>query len=472
MNSMIKTSNFLLFAGLILFLSCQKTENLIVDFNKLNPDNYVPSALDNWLVSTFTDKYNIEVIYRHDRYKTDVARNVSPPREEKVRPQMEAVLKGFLLPYEQVAGSAFIKKYTPKQFVLFGSGSYNDDGSYNLGTAAGGRNITLYDLNAFNDTDADNVRRRLRTIHHEFVHIFQQNATTPLDFELITVADYYTDWTNNTENSETIARNLGFISRYARSQPFEDFAETAAHLLVEGQEWYDNYARQSTASGYTKLKEKESAVVNYFRLSFDLDFRKVQREIQRVLREEYYHGSRQSFGRWFFQESLFNAAYTLNVNAPDYQQSPAFKAAFDALATAVRAQSSTALYSINSLTFTFNRSDNTLVIRMPFTATAGGQAGTTFSADYNFAYAYNASTGEVTFTKTEQGTGTVYNNANLFLTAFNNTISAYLTGTAFVPDWSPHTAEWDTNQYRNFGGFYDKDNPSSYFFTPLVRATP
>src|SRR5690606_1456793 len=129
--------------------------------------------------------------------------------------------------------------FRSKQYVLFGSVLYNSNNSVVLGTADAGRQVTLYDVNNFNvyDVNSDNgVKSKLRTIHHEFTHILNQNVIIPTEFVEVTKADYYSDWTNS-QNTETVAKSLGFVSRYARMVYTEDFAEMAAHLLVMGQGW-------------------------------------------------------------------------------------------------------------------------------------------------------------------------------------------------------------------------------------------
>lgn len=120
-----------------LFLSCSKDETLNVDLARYNIDSPVKSELDNWIKQVLTDPYNIELVYRYDRNETDPARNISPIELDRVKPTAEAILATYLKVYEKVAGSTFIKTYTPKQFVLYGSPSYNTNGSITLGTAEG-----------------------------------------------------------------------------------------------------------------------------------------------------------------------------------------------------------------------------------------------------------------------------------------------------------------------------------------------
>lgn len=454
-----------LFVLLATLYGCKKEENINFEFD--NSQEFVPTELDDWLNKTFLNPYNIEVVYRYDRYKGNIERNITPVREDKVRGQMLVVLDGFLKPYDDVAGTTFIKTFTPKEWVLFGSTSYNNDGSMILGTASGARNVTLYEVNALDNMDAEQVRRRLRTIHHEFTHILQQNKTMPLDFEGISEGDYFDDWTNTTLNPQALSDSLGFVSRYARSQYFEDFAETAAHLLVQGQLWYDRHAIRYNATTYNRLKRKETSVVNYFRDSHNIDFRKLQRELQYVMYEDYNDKIFQSLGYWFFTESLFqNTVYYNTATA-----SSDLESSVDIFKEAVYNYHSTNRYTVQDIQFMFNPSNNTLVIRVPFRGTAGSNTTTVYNADYNFGYNYNSATQKISFTKTAQGEGGTYSNANLFMGSFMDNISVYLTSSPFILDWSlaePQMTRRDEG-FNSTGGFYKESDRNSFLNFSLVK---
>ena len=164
---------------LLLALSCglltaceDKEEDLQVDLVGLGGDTWAPTALDNWLSDNFVTPYNIEVKYRFDRYEVALNRTLVPVKESKVTLVMEAIRKTWIQPYEQQAGPNFIKKLSPKQFVLVGSPEYDpNNNTIKLGTAEGGRKVVLYKVNDFENSDVAEVQRMLQTIHHEFGHI-------------------------------------------------------------------------------------------------------------------------------------------------------------------------------------------------------------------------------------------------------------------------------------------------------------
>ncbi|TCD12515.1 hypothetical protein EZ449_00240 [Pedobacter frigidisoli] len=462
----MKKNIFKIFAALFfisVIVSCRKEDPVSVDFAKLNVDNPVANTpLDTWLTTTFLNEYNIDVIYRYNRFYHGDDRDVASVKVEKVQPQMQTVLEGFLLPYRKIAGTTFIKKYSPKQFVLFGSGSYNPDNSYTLATAAAGRNITIYDLNNFDLTNTGAVVGKLRTIHHEFTHILNQIVPMPVDFQLITKSTYLATWTTV---SDATARANGYVTPYASSQPGEDFAETTTSLLVLGQAWFDAWANGSSVAGKAALKAKEASVVQYFNTNLGIDFRALQKEIQEVVRKTYNYQNA-SFRYWMGQNlyktmtiNLEDGIYSANATSSD------FSTPYNTFKAAILAVNTTAKYHMDYLQFRFE-STTALTVRAAFTAAAGG---TQFFADYTFTYTINPTTGAVTFTKVAQaGTTGSYANATLFTAAFTNSIQAYLTGKTFIADWLPPTI--DPANYNQYGGFYLSGTPTNNFYGLLGQA--
>jgi len=437
--------------------SCRKEEALNVDFSTYNVDNpLLNTPLDTWLNTTFLNEYNMEVIYRYNRFYHGEDKDVAAVRVEKVQPQMQTYLEGFLLPYRKIAGVEFIKKYSPKQVVLFGSGAYNTDNSYTLATAAAGRRITIYDLNNFNIGDASTVTRKLRTIHHEFTHILNQIVPMPTDFESISKSNYNATWTTV---ATATARDLGFVTPYATSQAGEDFAEMATHLLVEGQAWFDAWANGSSVAGKAALKAKEASVVSYFTVNLGIDFRALQQEIQNIVRNQYKYQPT-SFGYWMGQ-NLFK---TMTVNLEDalYAKngiSSEFETAYNSFKASILAANATQKYHLDYVQLRFE-STTLLTVRAAFS-----NATTQYFGDYSFNYTVNPTTGAVVFTKVPNGTGTTFNNGALFTAAFTNTIEAYLTGNNFTANWLP--AGIDPDNFNAFGGFTVTGTPTNYFYGRL-----
>ncbi|MEO7960309.1 MAG: substrate import-associated zinc metallohydrolase lipoprotein [Ginsengibacter sp.] len=287
---------FIALLSAILFLtSCKKEDPLgsVDNIPGLGGDTWTPGAIDNWISDNLTSTYNIGVKYKWDQgeLQADFNRILVPPKEEKIIPLMDAIVKAWINPYVAEAGQMFFKNISPKFFVLVGSPAFQQ-GAVKLGTAEGGRKVTLYDVNDFRTkgmpgyvlSDTENVKQVFHTIHHEYAHILDQNIKVPIEFSQSSASAYTSDWLNVTEQE---ARNEGFISQYANSQASEDWAEMVSLLIVEGQAWFDQYVNSINYTGTTpngttaamaqaRLRQKEAVVVSYFKQNWNIDFRSLQ----------------------------------------------------------------------------------------------------------------------------------------------------------------------------------------------------
>lgn len=465
-NNFVRYSLMIL-AIAVLGLSCSKEEFTKVDMDSLNPD--IPkenTELDAWLKTTFLDEYNMDVIYRYDRYNHEADRNVAPVKPEMVKPMMTTVLEGYIQPYRKVAGVNFIKKFVPKQWVLFGSTSYDGSNIGYAGTASGGVRINLFGLNNFSLTPGF-VTGRLQVIHHEFTHILNQIVHIPTDFPLITASTYNGAWKDTRADS---AHNWGYVSAYASGSFVEDYAETNSAMLVFGPSWFDNYVKTSgSAAGKTALRLKEQNVVGYFNEALNVDYRALQKEIQTYIKDVLKDPA-VTFPYWI-DKGLYKSI-TVNIDDELHVsngQSAAFASAYKALREAVY-QKYSSHYHVENLQFIFNGDE--LTVRMPFTAMEGGSAGTTYTGDYAFKMTLDATTGEAVFEKVPQGDGTpydgtTYGNGSIFLSEFENTVQKFLTTDTFIGDWLPASASADL--YSKTGGFYQKSASGNYFYGSLAE---
>lgn len=443
-------------------VSCKKDDFTPVDMSSLNPDETASNtALDQWLTTTFLDEYNINVIYHYHRYYHEADRNVTPPDPKNVQPMMTTVLEGYIWPYRKIAGETFIKKYVPKEFVLYGSTSYDASNIGYAGTASGGIRVNLFGVDNFSLTPSF-VTSRLHVIHHEFTHIINQIMVMPSDFQTITASTYNAAWTST---ALTDAHMWGYVSSYASQNPVEDFAETTSALLVSGQAWFDNWVKTSTsAAGQAALRAKESSVVSYFS-NLNIDFRALQREVQLYIRDTLKDPA-VTFPYWLNQ----NLYKTLTVNLEDgmyttYGSSATFSGVYNQFKNVILSYSSTSKYHLDYLQFRFT-SATLMTVRAAFTATGGT---TQYFGDYDFSMTINPTTGEVKFTKVANATGTTYSNGNLFTAGFTNSIQAYLTSNniTFIGDWMP--ANVAPNLFNSTAGFYEKGNPANYFYGPITQ---
>src|SRR5690606_24128112 len=106
-----------------------------------------------------------------------------------------------------------------------------------------------------------------------------QVVSIPPEFNTIS-PEFTGNWATETA---AVAKGLGFISQYARNSPTEDFAEMISHLLVEGPAWFDTYVSSSPASAQARLRAKEQIVIDYFDLSFGINFRALQENVQKKI---------------------------------------------------------------------------------------------------------------------------------------------------------------------------------------------
>jgi substrate import-associated zinc metallohydrolase lipoprotein len=246
------------------------------------------TELDKWIDTTFRAPYNVYVQYRWNNNLSDVEHITVPPREELVQPFLKAVLKIWLTPYIRVAESHedFMKDYICRQLFLVGSGSYNAGGSVTLGLAAAGYRITLFTVNQF---DLENggvglasLQRFFQTMHHEFGHILNQRKPYDANFQRIT-GNYTADWTILTDEQ---ARELGFISAYARSAHIEDFVEVLSHYITYTEtEWQNlmNSIKNVQAREYIRLKQL--SVSSYMKNTYGVNMLELRKEVTSAIAE-------------------------------------------------------------------------------------------------------------------------------------------------------------------------------------------
>ena len=153
------------------------------------------SETDKYIYDHYTVPYNVEVVYRWnqgDVSSDDMRKNLVPPRESQVEPFLEMIEKVWMDTYTAEVGQQTLRSYIPKQLLLVGSASYNDDGSTTEGTAEGGRQIVLYSVNDFN-FELEQIQSYAHVMHHEFAHILHQNVEYDAEFEKITPS-YSSSW--------------------------------------------------------------------------------------------------------------------------------------------------------------------------------------------------------------------------------------------------------------------------------------
>lgn len=259
---------------LIFTTSCSDSSDSITE-SQIDTTPPILNNLDIWLRNNFVQPYNIEILYKWDINDTDVARFLHPPFESSVRPVAEAIQKAWIEPYNQLGGPDFIKKIAPRQFTLVGSFNYNPNSpTITLGLAEAGTKITLFNIDFLDFTNINSIKQPLKTLHHEYAHILNQNIPFDISYGLINPADYTAQWFN-ISNEE--ARELGFITAYGSSQEGEDFVEMVSEMLTNSKEEFDAIVDGITSDRAREIiRLKESLVVEYYQTNFGIDLYELQ----------------------------------------------------------------------------------------------------------------------------------------------------------------------------------------------------
>lgn len=259
-------------AALLLLTGCKKESVEKADILNLGGDTWTDTDVDVWLRDSLNTPYNIQTKYRWDAFELELDKTLVPPYMENVVPMMKIIKRGLIEVYGDEVSPNFIKTFVPKQYVLVGSVAYNANGSVTLGEAEAGRKVTIYRVNQLNMKDTAFVKRILKTNHHEFGHILQQNISISPDFQAITPG-YTADWTSI---ADTTARKSGFITAYAMSEPNEDFVEMLSIMLTEGKTGYEAIVAAQTTTAQALLRQKEQMVVDYLKQNYNIDLYSLQ----------------------------------------------------------------------------------------------------------------------------------------------------------------------------------------------------
>ena len=273
---------FLLVIGAFMLTACENEPAL--EESQIDTSTPILNELDLWLRENFVNPYNIDIQYKWDINDTDVARFLHPPFERNVKPLAEILQSVWIEPYNAVGGNDFVRNIAPREFIFSGGFNFNPGGNtITLGIAEQGARITLFNIdlldfdNILYEEDIPNdfdvqfaVTGPLQTIHHEYAHILNQIEPYDPVFDIINPADYTSSWA---DRSNEEARELGYISAYASSQPREDFVEMIAYMLIRSStQWDELVDGISSAQARQYIRQKEQLIVEYYQENFNIDF--------------------------------------------------------------------------------------------------------------------------------------------------------------------------------------------------------
>lgn len=199
------------------------------------------TPLDKWLKANLLDPYNIEVKYRYEYNETDNSYYTIPADYEQSVEMAHIIKYSCVEAYNEVAGVDFTRRYFPKMFFLIGEWQYRNNGSFELGTAEGGKKINLMGINYIDQykTSLETLNTYyLKTVHHEFTHILNQTTDYSANFQMITSTGYVSDKCfDDPYNTGYLTR--GFISAYSQTSHAEDFAEMLSEYVTNtAEQWH------------------------------------------------------------------------------------------------------------------------------------------------------------------------------------------------------------------------------------------
>jgi len=251
-----------------------------------SPGSYLSAApparnpLDNWILENYVKPYNIDVVYKWAESLSDQSRFLYPPILDSVQPALNVVTKLWIEPYSSM-DPYLVKRVAPRQLVLVGGRNVNPSGTVTLGLAEGGKRISLFEIDLLAKNNRGNIIRFIHTIQHEYVHIL--NQTKPFDeknYSQITPSGYTGQWYNE---GDAGSRKEGFITAYARSNEREDFAEMASTMLDMSRNEWNKLLNDLGDPGAALIKRKEQLVVDYYKSQYNLDFYKLQEQVNQAL---------------------------------------------------------------------------------------------------------------------------------------------------------------------------------------------
>ncbi|MDE6086556.1 MAG: putative zinc-binding metallopeptidase [Muribaculaceae bacterium] len=240
------------------------------------------NEFDKWLDENFVKPYNIDFKYRYEDIEGDFDYYLIPARYDDAIMMAHLVKYLCIETYVKVGGNDFTCTYFPKMFYNVGEWEYNNNHSIVLGTSESGRKIFLAGLNYL----PSYVKSALllnefyfKTIHHEFVHVLNQNKPIPTTFQPISSENYVSGmWNQDPYNKDYLLR--GFISDYAQDSYTEDFAEMMSIYITNTAEWWEDRMTRAGDEGSTILKLKLDIVRSYMLEQYDIDLDELRDELQ------------------------------------------------------------------------------------------------------------------------------------------------------------------------------------------------
>ena len=246
---------------------------------------------DRWLEANFLLPYNISFKYRFEINESNMNYFDIPANQDWSVVMAHLVKYLCVETYDEVAGITFTRTYFPKMFFLTGTWQYRNNGTIILGTAEGGKKIFLAGINFLEETMTSgyqdykgNPRESLnhyyiKTIHHEFTHILNQQKEYPVEFQMITGDAYVADSWNESPYKNEYLQN-GFITAYAQYSDTEDFAEMVSVYITHDETWWKEQLGKA-GDNASLITAKLDIVRTYMKESFNIDLEQLRATVLR-----------------------------------------------------------------------------------------------------------------------------------------------------------------------------------------------
>ncbi len=237
------------------------------------------NKFDDWILENMVKVYNIDLKYRMEDIESDMDYNLVPANYNNSIVLTQMVKFLCLEAYDTVTGDTkFIRKTFPKIIHLIGSPAYRNNGTMVVGTAEGGRKITLYNVNGMIPNNVEYMNQfYFHTIHHEFSHILHQTKPYSPAFKEISADKYVTDSWKDTSDADALKQ--GFISPYASSAVDEDFVELIAfYITLPAKDW-DQRLVTAGKTGRPIIENKFDIIKNYLADEWEIDIDLLRDEV-------------------------------------------------------------------------------------------------------------------------------------------------------------------------------------------------
>ncbi len=271
---------FLLIA-IITFTSCSSDD--LSSTSVINIDKVDQTPFDKWLNVNYVQPYNVEFKYRYEYNESDPDYYTVPAKYDECVEMAHLIKYLCLESYDEVAGVNFTKANFPKLIYNIGEFEYQNNGTFILGTAEGGKKILLTGVNHLDEVKNSPEYMNeyyFKTIHHEFTHILNQTKDYPTDFRQVTGSAYVADkWSTETYSVGYLQR--GFISAYSQHSHEEDFAEMMSIYVCNSQAQWDAWMTEAGTTGASLIQEKLDIVKDYMKSSWNIDMDELRAAIQR-----------------------------------------------------------------------------------------------------------------------------------------------------------------------------------------------